>query len=92
MAKTASVAEMKAHFSDFVRAAESGDTVLVTRHGKPVVALVPAAEVAQLARLRAAGPEKGLASLAGGWEDSEELVQWIEGSSRTRPRDVPDLD
>ena len=52
-------------------------SVLVTRHGKPVVALVPAADVAQLARLRAAGPEKGLASLAGGWEGSEELAELI---------------
>lgn len=92
MSKTVSVAEIKAHFSDFVRAAESGDTVLVTRHGKPVVALVPAADAAQLARLRAAGPEKGLASLVGGWEGSEELAELIEQSPRSRPREVPDLD
>jgi prevent-host-death family protein len=78
MAKTASVTDVKAHFSDFARAAEAGETVLVTRYGKPIVALVPAAEVAQLERLRGAGPEKGLASLAGDWEDSEELVQCIQ--------------
>jgi len=92
MATKASVAEIEAHFSDFVKTAESGDTVLVTRHGKPVVALVPVSEVAQLERLRAAGPEKGLISLAGGWEGSEELVERISEARRTPPRPDVDLD
>jgi prevent-host-death family protein len=92
MATKASVAEIEAHFSDFVRAAESGNTVLVTRHGKPVVALVPASEVAQLERPRAAGPEKGLISVAGGWEGSEELIERIAEIRRTPPRPDVDLD
>jgi prevent-host-death family protein len=90
MATKASVTEIEAHSSVFVRTAESGGTVLVTRHGKPVVALVPASEVAQLERLRAAGPEKGLISVAGGWEDSEDLVERIAEIRRTSPR--PDVD
>jgi prevent-host-death family protein len=81
MATKASVSEIEAHFSDFVRTAEGGGTVLVTRHGKPVVAMVPASEVAQLERLRAAGPEKGLISVAGGWEGSEELVEGIAATA-----------
>jgi prevent-host-death family protein len=89
--KSASVAEVKAHFSDWVRAAEGGDAVVITRHGKPVVALVPATELEQLARLRAAGPEQGLASLAGGWEGSEELVERIMEVRRSRPRKTPQL-
>lgn len=92
MATKASLAEIEAHFSDFLRTAESGGTVLVTRHGKPVVALVPASEVAQLERLRAAGPEKGLISVAGGWEGSEELVERIAEIRRTLPRPDVDLD
>jgi prevent-host-death family protein len=89
--KSASVAEVKAHFSDWVRAAEGGDAVVITRHGKPVVALVPATELEQLARLRAAGPEQGLASLAGGWAGSEELVERIMEVRRSRPRKTPQL-
>jgi prevent-host-death family protein len=92
MAKSISVAEMKAHFADWVRTAEAGDSVLITRHGKPVVALVPAAELEQLARLKAAGPEKGLAGLAGGWEGSEEVVGWISEVHRSGPRTTPDFD
>jgi prevent-host-death family protein len=91
MPRSVSVAEVKAHFSDWVRAAEAGDAVVITRHGKPVVALVPAIELEQLHRLRAAGPEKGLASLAGGWEGSEELVERIMEIRRSGPRRTPKL-
>src|SRR4051812_50170399 len=66
MSKNVSVAEIKAHFADWVRAAEAGESVVITRHGKPVVALVPAGELEQLRRLRAAGPGKGLIIIAGG--------------------------
>jgi len=89
--KSVSVAEVKAHFADWVRAAETGEAVVITRHGKPVVALVPAVELEQLARLKAAGPEKGLASLAGGWAGSEDLVARIVEVARSRPRRTPAL-
>ncbi|MBI4520633.1 MAG: type II toxin-antitoxin system Phd/YefM family antitoxin, partial [Gemmatimonadetes bacterium] len=77
MPKTVSVAEAKARFSAVLRSAEGGRPVVITRHGKPVAALVRADELEQIERLRAAGPEGGLASLAGGWKDSEELVDLI---------------
>jgi prevent-host-death family protein len=89
VSKSVSVAEMKAHFADWVRTAEAGDSVVITRHGKPVVALVPAAELEQLTRLKAAGPERGLAGLAGGWEGSEELVERISQFHRSGPRATP---
>ncbi|HVT61684.1 MAG TPA: type II toxin-antitoxin system Phd/YefM family antitoxin [Thermoanaerobaculia bacterium] len=91
MPRSASIAEVKAHFADWVRAAESGDDIVITRHGKPVVALVPAAEMEQLARLKAAGPEKGLAGLAGGWEGSEEMIERTSATRRTQPRNTPKL-
>lgn len=89
MAKTVSVAHMEAHLSDCIQAAEEGDTVVITRNGQPVVALV---KVAEPERLRAEGSQEGLASLAGGWEGSEELVQRVAESLRTPPRTVEDLD
>jgi prevent-host-death family protein len=91
VSKSASVAEVKAHFADWIRAAESGESVVITRHGK-VVALVPAGELEQLQRLRAAGPEKGLASLAGGWEGSDELAERIQEFRRSGPREMPEGD
>lgn len=59
---------------------------MITRHGKPVAALVPAAELEQLERLRAAGPETGLAGIAGGWKGSEELVRAVGRVERSEPR------
>jgi prevent-host-death family protein len=92
MSKNVSVAEIKAHFADWVRAAEAGESVVITRHGKPVVALVPADELEQLQRLKAAGPEKGLISAAGGWEGSDELAERVAEIRRSGPRDFSGLD
>lgn len=62
---------------------------MITRHGKPVAALVSAERLGQLERLSAAGPEAGLAGLAGGWEGSEELVEALAASRRSRRRPMP---
>ena len=92
MRRTASVAEVKARFAAYVRRAEAGNVVVLSRHGRPVAALIPADDVAHFERLRAAGPGKGLASLAGGWRGSEELVGLLTGQKRSRSRKVPSLD
>ena len=88
MSKTVPIAEAKARLSRWVRVAEKGEPVVITRHGRPVAALVGAEDVDQLQRLRAAGPEGGLASLAGGWEGSDELVRRIEELARLGHRAV----
>jgi hypothetical protein len=44
--------------------------------------LVGAEEFDRLRRLRSAGPEAGLASLAGGWDGSAELAELIDASPR----------
>jgi prevent-host-death family protein len=86
------VSEVKAKFSHYVRAAEHGDSVVITRHGQAVAALVGPDELQTLERLRAAGPEGGLASVAGGWKDSDDLVRILETSSRAGSRNAPPLD
>lgn len=90
--KSLSVAQVKATLSEQIRAAEHGEPVVITRHGKAVAALVPAEDLKALRRLRAAGPAGGLASLAGGWEDSDELVSVLESSPRVGQRTSPALD
>lgn len=92
MRETVSVADAKSRFAEFVRKAETGGVVVLSRHGRAVAALVSAGDVDRLERLRAAGPEKGLASLAGGWKGSEELADLVAGRRRSKPRDTASLD
>ena len=92
MDKSISVAEAKATLSECIRQVESGSPVLITRHGKPVAALVRPDDLEHLERLRKAGPESGLASIAGGWENSEELAKILDGSPRHGRRDIANLD
>ena len=90
--KHVSVAEVKATLSEQIREAEHGRTVLITRRGRPVAALVSADELQRLRRLQSAGPEGGLASIAGGWKGSEELADLVDASPRRRKRATPQLD
>jgi prevent-host-death family protein len=82
MAKSISVAEAQASFTECMHHVENGQRVVITCDGRAVAALVPLQQVEHLARLRAAGSEGGLASLAGGWEDSDELVRILDSSPR----------
>jgi prevent-host-death family protein len=86
------LSEAKALFSDCIRAVEQGEFLIVTRHEKPVAAIVRPENIEQLERLRKAGPEGGLASLAGGWEDSSEVLQVLGDSPRTSFRVVPEVE
>ena len=83
MERVATIVEAKNHFSDCVRSAESGNPVVITRHGRPVAAVVAADDLRRIEALRAAGPDAGLAGLAGGWEGSEELAEALAASHRT---------
>jgi prevent-host-death family protein len=87
-----SVAEVKATLSDAIRDVEAGASIVITRHGKPVAALVRAEDLTTIERLRSAGPEKGLASLAGGWEGAKDLIKAIESAPRRAKRRVTNLE
>ncbi len=91
MKKNISIAEAKATFSECIRQVESGSSVLITRHGKLVAALVRPDDFEHLERLKKAGPEGGLAGIAGGWEGSGDLVEILENSPRIGQRDFPDF-
>jgi prevent-host-death family protein len=92
MSRNLSIVEAKAHLSDCIREVEQGGSVLITRHGKAVAALVPADIVEHVERLKKAGPSGGLASVAGGWKGSEDLVDFLARSKRTKPRRHPSWD
>jgi len=92
MSRNLSIVEAKTHLSDCIREVEQGESVLITRHGKAVAALVPAEILEHVERLKKAGPRGGLASLAGGWKGSEDLIRAIARAKRTKPRRHPVLD
>ena len=77
-----SIVDAKARFSEVVREAEAGGIVVIRRHGRDVAAVVSAGDVERLRRLRAVGPEKGLASIAGGWKGSEDLADRVDAARR----------
>jgi prevent-host-death family protein len=90
MAQMLGVAEAKRRFSELIDRVRAGERFVVTRRGRPVVALVPPAE----SRDEQPRPV-GLAALAGAladWDELDEIVEEIYASRRrARDRDVPDL-
>ena len=56
-----------------------------------MAAVVSLADFEQVERLRSAGPEAGLASLAGGWKGSEEFADELGRIRRTAGRRPPKL-
>ena len=41
MERAVSIAELKAHLSEYIAAARAGDDVVITQHGRPVARLTP---------------------------------------------------
>lgn len=74
MSKEVSAAEAKARLGEYLRLAEAGELVAITRYGRSVAGLVSAEDLVRLERLRSTGPEHGLAGLVGRWDDSEEMA------------------
>lgn len=90
MAKQITIAEARDQLSAHVRSAEHGTPVVITRRGRAVAAIVAAEDFERLERLRAAGPQAGLAGLAGGWEGADELVDELATRRRGAARPPPE--
>lgn len=91
MTRKVSAAQAKSQLADCLRKAEGGEPVIITRHGKAVAALVAVDRIALPGRKNARAGA-GLASLAGGWKGSNELVKSLTKLRRTRPRRPISLD
>jgi prevent-host-death family protein len=94
MTRKLSAVQAKSQLADCLRKAESGEPVIITRHGKPVAAIVAVDRVA-FSKGRHAAPDAGLGGLgglAGGWKGSEDLVKALAKVRRTRSRRPVTLD
>ena len=60
------VTEAKANFSQLLDAVEQGETVVITRHGKKIARIVPAADQERVSRLEAMERLKKTRSELGG--------------------------
>jgi prevent-host-death family protein len=81
MAHQLSAAQAKSRLADCLRKAERGESVIITRRGRPVAALV-AVDRVTLPKSKGSRASLGLAGLAGGWKGSEDLA----GSRSRRSR------
>ncbi len=71
-----STAVAKDRLAELLHAAESGERVVITRHGKPVAQLVPPPEKPGKVRL---GGMKGAIRLHPGWDAPVDLDRFLEG-------------
>ena len=92
MSKYLSIKEVKSALPGCILEVEKGEPLLITSEGRPVAALVRPQDLERLERLQETSAEAGLASLAGGWDGSDELVHHLQASSRIGRREVADLD
>lgn len=92
MVRTLPVAEAKAHLTQHIRDTERGGRLIITRHGRPVAALVSVQDLDAVERGLPAGAG-GLASLAGSLGTGGEFAANVERirRGRSRPRTIPVL-
>ncbi len=89
MTDVVSVAEAKRRFSELIERVGRGERVVVTRRGKPVLALVPPDAAAEEPEA-APGGLLGLVGAFADWEDFEDVVEEIY-AARRKARDRPSL-
>jgi prevent-host-death family protein len=71
-----SIAEAKNRLSQLVRAAEGGESVVITRNGRPVAQLMPAPATRRKVRL---GGMRGRIRLLPGWDKPVDIDRFLEG-------------
>lgn len=83
--KVVSIAEAKSHFSEYIsKVAYAGEKYLITKRGKPLVALVP---IQDLKNIKAGKEEKGLSEIIGKWKNFEEIENNINKIYSSRKED-----
>lgn len=79
---SASVAEVKAHFSKYVaKSAYSDFRIIITKRSRPVAALVSLMDLHELEQQQ---KRRGLGSVIGQWEDYDEIAGSIDDAIKAR--------
>lgn len=94
MTKTAPASDVKENFAEYVRSVEGGESLVITRYGRPVAVLLSASRYERMERLAAPAADAGLAGIAGRWQDGDELADELERVVRARAavRSLDELD
>jgi prevent-host-death family protein len=71
-----SIAQAKNRLPELIRAVEDGETVVITRHGKPVAQIAPPPAERRRVRL---GGMKDRIQLLPGWDDPVDVERFLEG-------------
>jgi prevent-host-death family protein len=71
-----SIADAKNRLPELIRSVEAGETIVITRHGKPVAQIGPASSVRRKARL---GLMKDRIQLKRGWNKPIDLDRFLAG-------------
>lgn len=71
-----SITEAKNRLTELIRLAEGGETVNITRHGKPVAQISPAAPKKRKVQW---GARAGQIGLLPGWDDPIDLDRFLAG-------------
>ena len=83
--KVVSVAEAKSHFSEYVsKVAYTGEKFVITKRGKPMVALV---SIEDLENIKVKEEAKRLSEIIGKWENFEEIENNINKAYSSRKED-----
>jgi prevent-host-death family protein len=72
-----SIAEAKNRLPELIRAVESGEKVVITRHGKPVAQITPAPNQGRRIQW---GSLRDRIRLLPGWDDSVNLDRFLAGN------------
>jgi len=71
-----SIAEAKNRLPELIRAVEAGESVVITRHGKPVAQITPPPPERRKVRF---GSMKNRIKLLPGWDDPIDLDRFLAG-------------
>jgi prevent-host-death family protein len=71
-----SIAEAKDRLTQLIRTVEQGETVVITRHGKPVAQLAPPPAARRQVRF---GTMRGRIHTKPGWDKPVDLDQFLAG-------------
>jgi len=84
--ESVSIAEAKSSFSEYIsRVAYAGESILITKRGKPVAGLVSYKELEKIKKIK---KSDGLKSLMGSWKEVDGFSDVLDEIYNDRDKDI----